>query len=488
MKHLKFFFKTVSALLPLWIIWLYTALFPVNYQNMTYTSFKWNKDFISTPQEEQYDVLFLGDSFINAVCVPELLSEKTVNLACSSCSPVEAYYILREYLKNHNAPSVCYLGFHNGIMNRDYCQDSYFLLHHLGMKEAFEIAGNAEYLMEHDQTAASNETFTAYYESIDVWSWMKKLLYFPSEYAVYLNNSSFFTRRADNLYWIGFASLHKGVWTARTASADKNHDAGEEMLEEYTVQPMMDLYFSMITELCRENDIILRVIDTPYPDGIKYTDTYKQQYLDYYQQYLDIYDKMTVAGFFGNLPLDCYGDGCHVNLHGAFEFSSMLREKYPEDFSVKGSEEVISKKTIKGFSDYLMRENSGEYILKWIQEKNFSVIVLFYEKPENSGFLDHLRTICGYDPDLPYFYVKGSLQSMESIEVSKIAGTEDGGDGQETDGMTFQLPWGGKYTVERISSEKYIPDMQIIMLNEYDNSVIGTKNFICNHGEYILMD
>lgn len=490
MKKIKFIIKVAAALLPLWVIWAYTALFPVNYQNTTYTLFKWNKDFISTGQEKRYDVVFLGDSLINAAVLLEILSEETVNLAKSMCSPVEAYYTLEEYLAHNQPPKVCYVGFSNNIMNVKSTTDAYFLMHQLGFKEAIDVAWNAWDLMAHNQEAKRSESFVSYYDSIDLLGWVKKLCYFPSEYMTYLINSRFNGRKADNLYWIDYTKRHRGVWTVRSASVDHSHDGEQEKLEEYKVQPMMDRYFSKIVELCKEHGIVLRVVDPPYPDYVEYTDDYKTQYLDYYQAYADGYEKMTIAGIFKNLPSSCYGDGYHLNLHGAYEASSLLRGMYSEDFSLKDGGEGISEETVQGIAEYLSLENSSNYLLKWTEGKKFSIAVLFYERPRESELLEKLKKEYGYRLGMNCIYVKGTSKNVHRIETVSsfsVDASYIGTNIENIERTAFRLPWGGEYIVERKYDRGHIPDMQMVILNGYDNSVVGVKSFIYNHRDYHLI-
>lgn len=490
-EYIILLLKIMIALIPLWLLWGYVALFSINYQNQTYTFLKWNKDFTNTTQEDVYDVVFLGDSYINAAIVPELLSDKTVNLAESGCSPVEAYYTLKEYMENNAAPSVCYVAFCNGIMNSTAYRDFYILFHRLNIEEMVEIMRNANFLMKNDRTAAENEAFVSYYNSIDFREWIKQLLYFPDQYMSYLYNSNFLERREDNLDWIAFMNRHRGVWVARSVSVDHTYDGITGSVWEYNVQPMMDLYFSKIVELCRENHMTLRVIDAPLPDYMSFSEEYKKEYLKYYQKYLEQYDDMTVAGFFQNLPSDLYCDGYHLNLHGGYEFSSMLREAYPEDFSFSDTMGDISEKASAGFADYLSMENRGEYILKWLDGKNFSIVVFFHETPEDSEMVNMLGKQYDYDCETPYFYLNGKKGiHADGIDIKRSC-TADGKEGatniKNVESITFVLPWGEEYTLDRISSERYIPDMQIIILDEYSNEIIATKNFIYNDGDYQLM-
>jgi len=463
-KYLYLGTKLIVALLPLWGIWLYIYSYPVNYLNVTYTLFKWNKEFVSHSQNKKYDVVFLGDSYMNAAVVPELLSDSTVNLAQSVCSPVEAYYTLREFLENNPAPSVCYIAFCSNIMNLPSYPDSYFLLHRIGIKEALEISGEARRLAGND-ICLENKIFKSYYESIDLVSWIKKALYFPDEFLPYLYNSRFNGRKSDNLHRIELTDIHRGLWASYTVYEDKHE---KSILEEYKVQPMMDLYFGKIVELCKKNDIRIRIIDIPYPDSFTYANEYMDSFIGYYGQYGNDDNNLTVDPFFENYPSEFYGDGVHLNLHGAYRFSKKLKETYPEDFTENGE---VSESTAAGISDYLSIENKGEYILYWIDEMDFTLMISFYEEPRESKFLTLLTEMYHYDGQKPEFNINGKRKKIE--KVSAELSLRDRGE---------------RYVQNEIHKGNYIPDLKIIILDEYNKKVISEKNFIYNNREYRLLD
>ena len=82
----------------------------------------WNKDFCSTPHDSQYDVIILGDSVANSAYMPEILSDHTVNLSIGGTTPMEAYYILKEWLHHNKAPKTVYMSFMDFHLQHSVCK------------------------------------------------------------------------------------------------------------------------------------------------------------------------------------------------------------------------------------------------------------------------------------------------------------------------------------------------------------------------------
>lgn len=103
--------KLVIICLPIVILFqLYCAAFPMLYMDGEYAMYKQQKDYIS--KNKDYNrVLILGDSRAKASFMPSQLGDSVYNIALGGISPVESYYMLKEYLENHQAPEYLVLAY-----------------------------------------------------------------------------------------------------------------------------------------------------------------------------------------------------------------------------------------------------------------------------------------------------------------------------------------------------------------------------------------
>ena len=73
--------KCFWVALPVTVLWVYMWTHPLAFLDAEAPYYIWNRNKTNTAQEQPYDVVVLGDSTANAAYVPEILSDKTLNLA-----------------------------------------------------------------------------------------------------------------------------------------------------------------------------------------------------------------------------------------------------------------------------------------------------------------------------------------------------------------------------------------------------------------------
>ena len=110
-KILGLAMKGICVMLPMILIWVYTWMNPLGFMTDGTPFDLWNKEKTNTKQEKYYEAVFLGDSTANAAYVPEVLSDASINLSLGSITPMEAYYILQDWIEHNEAPKTCYISF-----------------------------------------------------------------------------------------------------------------------------------------------------------------------------------------------------------------------------------------------------------------------------------------------------------------------------------------------------------------------------------------
>ena len=96
--------KILIIILPVVLVMqIFCAAFPMAYMDVEYAMYKQQKDYISKNHDTNR-VLILGDSRAKASFMPDVLGEDVYNISLGGISPVESYYMLKEYLENHAGP------------------------------------------------------------------------------------------------------------------------------------------------------------------------------------------------------------------------------------------------------------------------------------------------------------------------------------------------------------------------------------------------
>ncbi len=357
----KLVFKCFCVLLPFFVLGLYMRQHPLTFLDNEAPHYIWNRQKTNTEQEKEYRVIILGDSVANAAYVPEILSQDTLNLALGGTTPVESYYILRDWLDHNPAPEVCYISFQDNHLLLENCFWSRTMYsHRFNVRQTLEMMQAA---ISHGESSVLTEHYWLDYISYT--------LYLPNKYITAFMNAGFNQRYTDNSASIQSDELHGGRYTAR--GTKEYADTTPLPFDQFHVNPLFDEYYYKIAGLCAENGIILRVVKLPLPDNRTFSDDYKKEFYEYYNNLQQQYPFVTVD-WFSAYPRDRFADADHMNSHGALQFSTELKERYSEDFISSASD----AERLPAIDDSIKAENKIEWILKWITGKDYTV--LFYDK------------------------------------------------------------------------------------------------------------
>lgn len=485
--------KCFFVLLPFWVIWIYLWLCPMSYVYTDTIHFLSNK-WLTENTSKSYDVLILGDSTANASFVPEYLSETTVNLGLTQTTPIEAYYVLHDYLQNHPKPKVCFVSFWIGHMKEENgLYTKIFSSHRFSASQELEIVKQGELYNEQ-----SIWTGTAYKD------WLAYRLRLPNKYAAELISSFvYWGTKNKNLQLMKLLLTHRGAHVTRTIEESGNYEY--VTYENYTVSPIMDVYYRKIFDLCNENGIQVYVVMTPICPNVRCTEGYQDTLYDYHG---NIQKEFPNVAFFDRLEgfeRKHLRDESHVNMHGALKFSKAIKRSYPDVFTTEDM--PISRNTIDGMVDYLKMENYPSEILRRVENTDFSVLMIRwprmggYDKdlldaveecyPSMRKQVEPLSTKEGND--LAVFFVNGLTKSKkiekssDEFQILNASANNQATrfalqvEGTET---KLQLPW-------EVSPLELNPqlaaDMTAVILNHYDDTVVSVKNFGYSHGSYVLI-
>ncbi len=205
-KILGLAMKGICVMLPMILIWAYTWMNPLGFMTDGTPFDLWNKEKTNTKQEKYYEAVFLGDSTANAAYVPEVLSDASINLSLGSITPMEAYYILQDWMEHNEAPKTCYISFLDYHM-----KDTGTFWIRTMYTHRFRMDQNLEMLKEILKYGEGTSIETDHY----VTDFIAYELRLPNKYITSLMNAGFNQRYEENIKARALSALHGGRYIAR---------------------------------------------------------------------------------------------------------------------------------------------------------------------------------------------------------------------------------------------------------------------------------
>lgn len=463
-KNVILLIKGICILMPLIFVSVYSWRNPLGFMDDEAPYYLWNKEKTNTVQDKYYETIILGDSVANAAYIPELLSDHTINLAMGGTTPVENYYVLQDWLKNNRAPKTCYISFMDFHLQMEDCfwkRTMHF--HRFRTKQNLEILREAA---KYQETSIVTEKYMEDFISYE--------LYLPNKYITSLMNAGFNQRYEENAAMQQMDDLHRGRYIAAKSTVEFT-STDTFVTSEFYVNPLFDKYYRKLIELCIENGIQVYIIKLPVSDNFVFEKEYISDFQIYYGNLMKRYPKLMVVRF----PVyekKYFVDGTHMNMHGALRFSKEVKELYPEEFE----EERLSAAQVAGINDYIMQETQIDQIVKWIDGKDYTIIL-----NDGTGKFESV-----YGEMLEKDFVK--LHMLRSDE--RLGGcTYISGKNKENAGFSIQTCTEGLQL--KINDEQYkvydYPDtdtLNIFVLDNYNKNFLCEKTFKYTDENFLLLD
>lgn len=452
--------KCILVMVPvIWII-LYAMGNLMAFADEEAPYYIWNKDICSTTQEKDYNVVILGDSVANAAFMPEVLSDASINLALGGTTPMENYYIMQDYLESHNVPDIVYISFMDFHMQTSDCYWKRTLYsHRFSINKNWEMLKKAK---EYGELSIATETC-----NLDFWAYE---MFLPSKYITSLSNASFNQRYDGNITTYNLNSIHGGRYIAR---GNTEWEAANINYDSFYVAPLFDYYYKELIQLCVANGIKVHIIKLPLPDTSTFSETYLNQFNEYYAgiqslfpsvivEWWDMYDKIYFA------------DASHMNTHGALKFSSEIKKRYIEEFGGDWTSDQIN-----GLNDSIKDENLLSEMFKWAACCNqYSMIIYdstgqFEDIYADQLAQDNLSILkCDFSKNEPNIYmVSASDPALLSTKLLLADGYIEICVNEET-----KYDW-NPYDLYGID---------IVVVDDYNGQVVCEKRFFFNKGCYFI--
>lgn len=463
MKRFRFFLTVACILIPLIGLCAYARFDMIAFADAETSYWLLNRELTNKTLEQTYDVIILGDSVANASYLPAVLSDRCLNLALSGGSPVENYYALREFLAHNPPPKICYISFvDNRLRNPSSFWDRSVYTHRFSIAENMEIFKEA--IPYRDPTFLCDGYLAKYAEYE---------LGLPNCYMTAIMNANFNQREEYNRSVYDKVKLRGGSYIGGMGEYAVED---EVIYSNFTVSPLCDWYYRKIIGLCKDNGIGIRIIKLPLPDNAVFTSALRTQFADYYEGLMEEYPNILSVDWLESYDKAEFMDYYHMNHHGALRFSTWLRERYPEDFT----DEVCTTEQARAVDTYIAEENSVAEIMKWMNGRNYSAIVL-----DGTGEFDSYQRDCIV-----------SEENLDKITIREMSAIEAAGfDGSgyvigNQSGYSLNCNMGNLNVQLENGAEMTLPGgdgiLGIVVIDQYNCEIAFAGSFTFQNGDYVL--
>lgn len=358
---IKLIIKCALVSAPIWLLSIYLAVNHIGYADPEIPNYWWNRQITNTKQDKYYSAIAIGDSSCNSAYMPEAISDSFLNLAQGGTSTVDAYYVLKEYLENNDAPTDVFFSFHESHLNySEVYWEKIMPSHRFSLAENFEIISNAKRF--DDETYGPGG---AYADAIGY------EFYFPSKYITSFINAKGNQRKEGNEEVLQIIERHGGRYTALGKAEFETSDTRD--YKNYSAAPLYYYYLEQTIDLCEQNDIRLHFVKPPLPENSLLFEEYIESVFDFYDELLKGHNNVD---FTWDVENRCYSnqefcDEIHVNNDGAYRFSTFIKNEFPDAFW--GTEPSADQ--MLAMDENILQENKPEYLWRFVEDRDYTVIM-----------------------------------------------------------------------------------------------------------------
>ena len=317
---IKLIVKCIIVIAPFIAFYWYASSHLMSFADEEVPYYLWNKE-ICRSNGDSAEIIFLGDSVSNAGYAPELLSDSSINLALGGTTPVEHYYVLKEYLHHHDAPDIIYYTVND---NHFHEEDSFYK--RVLYSHRFDYADIRQIIADAKRCNEPSIITDTYLDDVISYE-----LYLPSKYVASFTNGGINQRRSRNEDAYQLISEHRGRYISVTDRVNIIED--EIHYDDFIPAPLFDEYYRKVLDLCEEAGITtIRLVKTPLDSNVSYSENYPEELYGYYEEILSSYPGTSFFWVNEAYGHEYFSDPIHLNENGCRRFSETIKQLYPEDF------------------------------------------------------------------------------------------------------------------------------------------------------------
>ncbi len=325
----RFFLK---LLLFLWLAYAVPALFiqfgGMNFFNREYPMWMHKKKQMEQKSPVDRDILIFGDSRTLAGVLPKTLSPDALSLAIGGSSSIEAYYLLKHYLRLNKPPKQILFSMTPLHFLKESCfWNRNVMFKFLSVEDSLEVLNRSrKKKMKPCPFYCGKGRFG---KAEIYWKYWSHKLNLPYLYRAEIVKARLFDRRESNLTrWNYLEETNGHSFFGRKKKASGMIQ--ETKHKTFQTRKLLVQYAKDFLMLARRNGIQVIVVNVPVNDP-----SYKKlkpKFLDGYTAFLEKLQKqfpeMIVDSGYPHYPVNHFGDTSHLNERGAKRFSRYLKERY----------------------------------------------------------------------------------------------------------------------------------------------------------------
>lgn len=320
----KSFIKLILKIFLLFIIlWIIFAIFIHNYKmyifDGEYASYKETMDYVKYSNEYN-DVIICGDSVGKSSIIPIQISEKTYNISMPGTSAIEQYYIIEEYIKNHDKPKTIIMmysmsGYDQNVLDKFFWK-RFVYFNCLTTNQFVDIIG----------TGLFPNPITS------IFNYFQYKTYMPNKYYAALKNSIQQRRYETNVDRYEYNREQKGHQYFGIEKEYKPNNASIDEQTGFKPIEIIEHYLLKCIELCKNNDIKLIILQNPvnFSTYTNSQDNFRIEFTAYMKKLEENNEGIIVDPNIVVADDSWFGDYVHLNPNGATQFTTQVKEKYAE--------------------------------------------------------------------------------------------------------------------------------------------------------------
>jgi len=317
----RLFTKIIVFLTVLYIItFLYITFFPMYYNSINHIRWYYFKQVLDNRIKiEKSKILFLGDSRLETnVDVKKIPNAWT--FATGGSSPIEMYYCLANYRANYSNPDTVFISFSPRTFIQAYSFWGYAIRNNYFRDVEFrEICDNLQQFPS--DTVLGNSPYLNYL--------IYKLNFIKYHQGDLYENHIFMAKKENEQAIANFQS-QKGAWIYPGLKEECSELNYETNLKSFEPSSLLNLYFMMILDLCKKENI--QVIFDFMPMNESSFQKLNQNFISGYKRYInEISTKFPEFTFTDTVycyPDRYFGDASHLNSKGKEIFTEYVVAKY----------------------------------------------------------------------------------------------------------------------------------------------------------------
>lgn len=318
--RLGFFILLGPALLA-----LYIATQPINFSDRAYPLWarqleiarESNASGAAVPLNEPARGLIMGDSRVQAALIPDEIGPRVQSLALMSSTPIDSYFLLRDYLEHHAAPEWIVVSFAPYHLQRD--NESFFWTHSVkygahGLGDFRRLLARSHALGEPLLPGAGRLRVAA--------EWLLYRAKFPPYYMAELKAANLFSRRKQNLATASEIEEGRGHYFYGCGDGS-SAISKEATLEAFQASPLLDSYLRSGIEMAINagSQVLLRAMPMNESSHHALSSRFAADYHGYLESLGRAYPPIVADPELPFLPDSHFSDGSHVNQRGAKRLS-----------------------------------------------------------------------------------------------------------------------------------------------------------------------